>query len=118
MRQTGKIQPFKIRRLTRRICQGILDRQPHVGGTDLCHDCAILKTNHRVNDALRVDDDLDRIVRHIVEPMRLDDLKPLVDERRGVDRDLLSHLPGRMRKALLERRFFQDILRLATEWAA
>ncbi len=49
-----------------------------------------------VDDALRVDDHLDRLVRDIVQPVRFDDLQALVRERRRVDGDLVAHRPGRV----------------------
>ena len=49
-----------------------------------------------MHDRLRVDDDLDVVVVDAEQLAGLDYLEPLVHERRGVDRDLRPHLPGRM----------------------
>ena len=56
-----------------------------------------------MDDALRVDDDLDGVVVDIVQPVCLDDLQPLVGERRRVDRDLGAHRPGRVTQGLRRR---------------
>jgi hypothetical protein len=42
--------------------------------------------------------DLDLLERHPEEQVRLDDLQPLVDQRRGVDRDDGAHRPRRVRE--------------------
>ena len=66
-----------------------------------------------MDDALRMDDDLDRVVVDIVQPVRLDDLQALVRERRRVDRDLRAHRPGRVAEGLL--RVTVDEVRRAVE---
>src|SRR5690348_17607074 len=43
------------------------------------------------------------LVGHIEEPVRLDDLQPLIHERRRVDGDLRPHAPGGVRQRLLHR---------------
>ena len=89
------------RRVAARIRQGVLDRESHVRGTQLGLEGAVAEADGGVDDALRVDDDLDRVVADIVQPVRLDDLQALVRERRGVDGDLRAHRPGRMPERLL-----------------
>ena len=76
--------------------EGVLDRETHVRGAQLGLQGAVDEQDGRVDDALRMDDDVDRVVAHIVQPVGLDDLQALVGERRGVDRDLGSHRPGRV----------------------
>src|SRR5215831_20796696 len=49
-----------------------------------------------MDDALRVDDDLDALHFHAKKPMRLDHLQPLIEQSRGIDCDLRPHVPGRM----------------------
>ncbi len=49
--------------------------------------------DHRVDQRLRVDDDVDPVVGQVEEQVRLDQLQPLVDQRRGVDGDHRSHAP-------------------------
>ena len=53
-----------------------------------------------MDDALRVDHDLDRVVVDIVQPVGFDDLQALVRQRRRVDRDLGAHRPRRVRECL------------------
>ena len=73
----------------RGIGECVLDREAHIGGAQLGLQGAIDELDGRVNDALGVDDHLDRLVADIVQPVRLDDLQALVREGRRVDRDLL-----------------------------
>ena len=75
----------------RGIGQGVLDRESHVGGAQLGLEGAVAEADGGVDDALRMDDDLDRVVLDIVQPVCLDDLQALVRERRGVDGDLRAH---------------------------
>ena len=89
-----------------RIIEGILDGQPHVRDAQLSHDPAVLIFHHGVDDALRVDQDLDAGGVDVKEPAGLDDLQPLVDQGRGVDRDLGAHGPG----GVLEGVFGPDVL--------
>ena len=56
--------------------------------------------DHRVDHRLRVDDDVDPLVGHPEQQVRLDHLESLVDESRRVRGDELAHVPGRMRAAL------------------
>ena len=56
--------------------------------------------DQRMDDALRMDDDLDRLARRAEQPVRLDHLEALVHHRRRVDRDLAAHRPVRMRARL------------------
>ena len=75
---------------------------------------AVAEADERVHDRGRMDDDLDAIVRKAEEEVRLDQLEPLVRERRGVDGDLRAHAPGRVRERLLDR----DVLELGARAAA
>ena len=80
--------------------QRVLDGKSHVGGAQLGLEGAVDEPDGRVDDALRMDDDLDGVVADIVQPVRLDDLQALVRERRRVDRDLGAHRPGRVAEGL------------------
>ena len=81
--------------------QGVLDGKSHVRGAQLGLEGAVDEPDGGVDDALRVDDHLDRVVLDIVQPVCLDDLQALVGERRRVDRDLGAHRPGRVAERLL-----------------
>ena len=83
------------------IGQRVLDRKSHVRGAQLGLEGAVDEPDGRVDDALRVDHHLDRVVVDIVQPVRLDDLQALVGERRRVDGDLGAHRPGRVAERLL-----------------
>ena len=89
------------RRPAVRVGQRVLDGKSHVGGAELGLQRAVDEPDGRVDDALRVDDDLDGVVVDIVQPVRLDDLQALVGEGRRVDRDLGAHRPGRVAQGLL-----------------
>ena len=86
-----------------RVRDRVLDRQAHVGGAQLGLERAVAEADGRVDDRLGVDDDLDPVVGHAVEPVRLDDLEALVGEGRRVDRDLGAHRPGRVAQGQLGR---------------
>ncbi len=77
--------------------QGVADGQAHVGHRQLGDGGAVGGGHHGVHDRLRVHDDVDVVETHAVlgteQLVRLDDLEPLVHERRRVDRDLGSHAP-------------------------
>ena len=55
------------------------------------------------------------LVRDAEQVVRLDQLEPLVRERRRVDRDLRPHAPGRMRERLLGRDVLELVARAAAE---
>ncbi len=79
------------------------DRQPHVGRRRLGDRRSVDELDHRVDDRLRMHDDLDAVVRHVEQQVRLDHLEALVDECRRVRRDHEPHVPGRMRERLRRR---------------
>ena len=60
---------------------------------------AVAERDERVDDRLRVHDHVDLLVGRAEEPVRLDHLEALVHQRRGVDRDLAAHRPGRVLRA-------------------
>ena len=90
------------------IGERILDRQSHVGCTELCLDTTIDELHGGVYDRLRMDEHLDAIDRQVEEPTCLDDLEALVHHAGGVDGDLSTHLPV----GVLERLCGSDMLHL------
>ena len=80
---------------------GVLDGKSHIRGAQLGLEGAVDEADGGVDDALRVDDHLDRVVVDIVQPVRLDDLQALVGEGRRIDGDLGAHRPGRVLEGLL-----------------
>ena len=62
-----------------------------------------------------MNDDADPVVRDAEEPVGLDQLEPLVGERRGVDSDLPPHRPGRMVEGFGDRDVLELGARAATE---
>ena len=76
--------------------QRVGDRNRHVGLGHLGDHRAVDHLDHRMNDALRMDDDRDALGGKIEQPARLDYFEPLVHQGRGIDRDLVAHPPGGM----------------------
>src|SRR5262249_7595646 len=66
----------------------VRDRGAHVRSAELCEYRAVDVFDQRMHDALRVHDDLDLRRGRPEQQTGLDELQPLVHERRGVDRDL------------------------------
>ena len=91
--------------------QRVGDRYPHVRVAQLRQYRAVPVFNHRMNNALRVDDDTDLLQRQVKQPAGLDHLEALVHHRGGVHRYLAAHVPvgvcagllGRDRAQVLER---------------
>src|SRR4029077_5935042 len=54
-----------------------------------------------MNDALRMNNHLDALHLDAEKPMRLDHLQAFVEQRRRIDWDLRSHVPGWMSHRLL-----------------
>ena len=77
------------------------DRHPHVGVAEMGEGRAVDEVDQRVDQRLRVDDDVDAVVGDAEQVMGLDQLEALVHQRRRVDRDLAAHLPGRVGERLL-----------------
>ena len=83
------------------VVQGVGDRHPHVGKPEVGELGAVVELDQRVDDRLRVDDDVDPLVGDAEQVVGLDHLEALVDQGRRVDRDPAAHLPGRVRERLL-----------------
>ena len=60
------------------------------------------EADQRMHDGRRMDNDLDQLVRKSEQEMGLDQLEPLVRERRRVDGDLRPHVPCRMGERLVD----------------
>jgi len=86
----------------------VRDRRPHVRISQLCEKRTIDVFDERMDDALRMHDDVDGLWRDAEQSMRFDDFKSLVHHRSGVDRDLATHCPVRMRTSLLGCDVFED----------
>ena len=75
------------------------DRDAHVGIAQVRERRAVVQVHDRVDDRLRMHDHVDPLVRDAEQVVRLDQLEPLVHQRRRVDRDLAAHVPGRDARA-------------------
>ena len=85
------------------VVQRVGDRDAHVGMAQVRQRRAVAQRDERVDDRLRVHDDVDAVVRRAEQVVRLDHLEALVHQRRRVDRDLAAHRPGRVAQRLLDR---------------
>ena len=94
------------------------DGHAHVRVAEVRERRAVPEADDRVHDRGRMDDDLDLLVRHAEEEMRLDQLESFVGERRGVDGDLRAHVPGRVRERLRRGHAGQLLAALSPEGAA
>ena len=108
----------KRRRGALGIRQRVRDRDAHVGVAEVRERRAVAEAHERVHDRRRLEHDLDPVVRDAEEEVRLDQLEPLVRERRGVDGDLRPHAPRRMRERLLRRHVAELVARAPAERAA
>ena len=69
-----------------RIGQRVCDRHAHVRQPEMREQGTVAQAHEPVHDRLRMYHDLDALVRHLEQPVRLDDLEALVYEGRRVDR--------------------------------
>ena len=76
--------------------QRVQNRQLHGREGELREHAPVAELDEGVDDALRVDHHLQRVVRQAEQMVRLDDLQRLVRQRGAVHRDLLPHAPGRV----------------------
>ena len=86
-----------------RVVQRVADRHPHVGVAHVRLRRAVAELHERVDDRLRVHDDVDAVVGRAEEVVGLHHLEALVHQRRRVDRDLAAHPPRRVVERLLDR---------------
>ena len=85
-----------------RVGDGVVDGEAHVGAAELGEDRAVGEFDHGVDDALRVDDDIDASHFDIEEPAGLDHFEAFVEERGGVDGDFAAHVPRGVFEGLFE----------------
>ena len=76
---------------------------------------SVAEAHEPVDDRRRLQHDLDPVVGNAEEEVRLDQLEPLVRERRRVDRDLRAHAPGGMGERLLGRHVDELVARPSAE---
>ena len=86
-----------------RIGQGVLNRQLHIGRTQLSNHRAIDEFDQRMHDRLRMNHHVDLIGSQVEQPAGFDDLQGLVHHRGRIDRDLRPHVPGGMAQRSADR---------------
>src|SRR4051812_34721943 len=79
-----------------RVSEGIQDWKLHTGKSELRQDTSVTELDKCVHHALRVDDNFECVIRYLEEVVGLDQLERLVGEGGAIDRDLMTHLPGRV----------------------
>src|ERR1041385_1398973 len=90
MRKFLKIKWGEQSRTALGIRQGVLDGDDHAGLGELGQHGSIDPLYHAVNDALRMDHDLDLFDGHIEEKVRFDHLESFVHQGGTVDGDFRS----------------------------
>src|SRR5688500_18477720 len=70
-----------------------------------------------MNDALRMDDDVDTIHFDAEQPARFDHLQALIEERSGIDGDLPAHDPRGMFEGAFDGDLREFFLWRAAEWS-
>ncbi len=96
--------------------QGVGDRGPHVGRSQLRKHGAIEVFDSGMHDALGMDDNLDLLGQHAEQQAGLDELQSLVHEGRGIHGNLASHHPVGMSDRLLGSRGGDGLAGPVTEW--
>ena len=84
------------------VVQRVGDRHAHVRVAEVGERRAVAQADQAVDDRLRVHDDVDPLVRDAEQVVGLDQLEPLVHQRRRVDRDLAAHPQVGMRERLVD----------------
>ena len=83
---------------------------------ELREDRAVYEFDHRMHDALRVDDHFDAIHADVKKPARFDHFKRLVEQGGGVERDLAAHVPSGMAQGHFGSDLWQLGRRCFAEW--
>ena len=113
-----QIQPFCRRIKAFRPGQGILNRNHHIRCAHLCHHRAIHIFDHRMDDALRMNHNLDFFRRHREQPHRFNKLQSLVHQGRGINGNLGTHAPVGVAKCLLLADSLELFPAFSIEWSA
>ena len=80
-REPGELERRDGRRRALGVVEGVRDRDSHVGVAGVRECGAVAESYERVHDRVRMHDNLDPLVRDSEEPVRLDQLQPLVRKR-------------------------------------
>src|SRR5579875_462108 len=102
---------------TLRISQREGDRNRHVGYRHFRNNSSIYHLHHRVDDTLRMNQHRNLLGFEVEEPVRFDNLKPLVHESRGIDCNLIAHLPRRMLQRVFDCNARESFRWPLSEWS-
>jgi hypothetical protein len=101
-RERGEIERAEAAFDAPRPGERVLDGKAHVGPAELGEHRAVGELDHRVDDALRVDDHVDALHADAEQPAGLDHFEAFVEKGGGVDGDFRPHFPGRVLEGLGE----------------
>ena len=113
-----EVQPVAAAGPALRIRERVLDGQPHVRHAELGDDRAVEQLDHRVHDALRMDEHLNIVRRDAEQVHGLNEFQALIHHGRGVHADLRAHAPVRVADGHLGRDAARFFARPAAERAA
>ncbi len=113
-----KVEPLGGRMHALGPSEAVGDRCAHVRAAQLREHRAVGQRDEAMHDGLRMDQDVELGGRQSEQMMRLDQLEPLVHQRRRIDGHLGSHRPVRMIERLLGRGFGHLRAAPGAEWTA
>ena len=117
-RQREQVQRCNARLDTSGPRQRVRQRSAHIGIAELREHRAVVIFDQRMNDALRMHDDVDLRRTRAEQPVRLDHFEALVHERGRIYRNLAAHAPVWMCTRLVRRDRRQFVAFFAAERAA
>ena len=100
------------------IVQSVLDRKSHIRSSKLCHDRAVFKFHHGMNDTLWLYHHLNMIQVHVKQPLGLHNFQTFVYQGRGIYSDLPSHYPVWMFQSIRNRNISKFFCGTSAEWSA
>ena len=84
-----------------------MDWQTHIRSTELRHHRSVLKTNHGMNNTLRLYEHMDILRFNIKKPLCLNNFQTFIYHCRRIRCNLVPHRPLRVRQRLLHRHLLQ-----------
>ena len=97
----GQREPMQFQRQPLRIGEGVGNRDLHIGNAELRNNRSIFEFHKRMDNRLRMNNNLDGIIVGIKEPFCLDYLQSFIHQRCRINRNLSPHRPVGMLQSLL-----------------
>ena len=98
----GPVESDLIRFHTIGVGKRVLNGHAHIRRGELREDGAIDEFDERVDDGLRMKDDVDLLGTHVEEPVGFDDFEPFVHHGGGINGDAVAHFPVGMCEGLVD----------------